>query len=339
VLLPWIGLGLQLKIAIVRDEIEIAAASPLGPTRADEEVVCELQWKVPIPRFVTGRFVLRDGRAWPACTVSAYTSTVPSSTPNPLPRDFRVESDGRFRFEVREALPVGGSRSLRFFAPHPDNGGRVFVRVALDQELPVEGLELGDIILDRGDLLVSGRVVDPSQIPVTGATFSLHARSFWNGEEFWPQVIGSNAVQTDGNGAFAIYQSLGEALAGSQLRLTSSADGFAEDRDRVVGHGERDILVVLARAGALAGSLELSEKFAPEDLALILKGATRQNFMLKPDATFEARNLLPGSYSLEVVRSNQTGRAVLKPGTPIEGLLVREGETCRDPRIQSLRIE
>jgi hypothetical protein len=60
---------------------------------------------------------------------------------------------------------------------------------------------------------------------------------------------------------------------------------------------------------------------------------------LRPDATFEVLGLSPGTYSLEVRRFGANGRFEPEPAALVDGLLVLAGETCRDPRIQKLRIE
>jgi hypothetical protein len=57
------------------------------------------------------------------------------------------------------------------------------------------------------------------------------------------------------------------------------------------------------------------------------------------NATFEVRELLPGSYVLQAWRRGANGHRESEPAVVVEGLLVRAGETCRDPRIQGLHIE
>lgn len=336
-LAPWIGLGLQIKAALVRDDDEVVARSIVGPARLGEEVVCELVWS-PTP-VVTGRFVLRDGRAWPAATVNARAAIFPAPSPWPRMREIEVRSDGRFRMPVHEARPANGTRAFRFSAPHPDGRGEVIAIVPLDQDVPPEGFDLGDVSLDFADLLVSGRIVDAARRPITGASLGVHARTLASGEEFWPRVPAAGTVRTAEDGAFALYLLPGETQPSEELRLETSAPGFVAEPRRDVRRGDRNVEVVLTQAGALAGSLVLDNGLAHDDVTLFLSSDTRQFVLLRPDATFEVLGLLPGAYSLEVRRRGANGQPEREPAALVVGLFVRAGETCRDPRIQALRIE
>jgi hypothetical protein len=337
-LAPWIGLGLQIKAALILDDDEVVARSIVGPARPGEEVTCELVLSRPSPHVVTGRFVLRDGRAWPAATVNANATIFPVPSRWPRTRAIEVQSDGRFRMPVHEARPANGTRSFRFSAPHPGGLGEVIAIVPLDQAVPPEGLDLGDVLLDHGDLLVSGRVADAARQPITGASFSVGARAVASGKALWPGIQFAGIVRSTQDGEFALYLPSGETQPSEELRLTTRAKGFAAECDRDVRRGDRNVEVVLTQAGALAGSLELDHGLAHDDVTLFLTSETRQFVPLRPDATFEVLELLPGMYSLEVRRRGANGRPEREPAALVGGLLVRAGETCRDPRIQKLRI-
>lgn len=335
---PWIGLGLQIKAVLLRDGIEVAARSIVGPARPGEEVVCELVWSRPSPTVVTGRFVLRGGQCWPAARVKASATIFPAPSPWPRTRDIDVQSDGRFRMPVHEARPANGSRAFRFSAPHPDGRGEAVAIVPLDQEVPPEGLDLGDVLFDYGELLVSGRVVDAAHQPIGGAFLSVHARAVASGEEFWPRIQAAGTARSGADGEFALYLPPGEAQPSEDLRLAISAEGFVDEERRDVRRGERNVEIVLAPAGALAGSLELDHGLAQDDVTLSLSSRTKHFVVLRSDSTFEVPGLVPGTYSLEVRRRGANGRFEPVAAALVDGLLVLAGETCRDPRIQALRI-
>jgi hypothetical protein len=337
-LVPWIGLGLQLKVALIRDEAEVFARSIAGPARPGEEVLCELVWSRPPPTAVTGRFVLRDGRAWPAATVKVQAELFPTPTRWPPQREIAVENDGRFRMPIHEVRPANGTRAFRFSAPHPDGRGEVLAIVPLDQDVPPEGLDLGDVLLDYGELLASGRVVDPARRPIAGAFLLVHVHTVVSGKDFWPGILAAGTTRTATDGEFALYLPPGETRSGDELQLTTNAKGFVCEERRVVRRGERNVEIVLAQAGALAGSLELDRGLSQDDVALFLSSDTKQYVPLRPDSTFEMPALLPGTYSMEVRRCGANGRYEREPAALVEGLLVLAGETCRDPRIQGLRI-
>jgi hypothetical protein len=338
---PWIGLGLELRAALVRDDAELVADSFAGPARPGEEVTFMLVLAWPSPATVTGRFVLGDGRAWPSATAEVQTELFPASERGMHSRTIAVHGDGRFRAMVRDARPANGTRALRFKARHPDDHGEVVAVVPLEQDVPPEGLDLGDVLLDYGELLVSGRVVDAGFRPIAGASVILRTHTVTAGGDFWPRIAVTGTLQTSADGAFALHLRPGEPPQGEELRLETRAEGFVAESERAVRRGERNVEVVLAQAGALAGSLELDQGLRTDDVTVFLSlaGARRQLGPVSSDETFEVRGLAPGAYALDVLRRGPTGSFERETAARIEDLLVPAGETCRDPRIQRLRIE
>jgi len=96
---------------------------------------------------------------------------------------------------------------------------------------------------------------------------------------------------------------------------------------------------VLKRAGAFAGWLVLDRGLAHDDVSRALVRATRQVILMRAYQTFEVLELSPGTYSLEVRRRGLNGGFEREPAAVITDIVVRAGETCRDPRIQGLRID
>jgi hypothetical protein len=215
----------------------------------------------------------------------------------------------------------------------------VIAVVPLDRDVPPEGLDLGDVVLDFGELLVSGRVVDEAHRAIAGASSSVRTRAMASGEEVWPTVQTAGTVRTADDGAFALYLSPEASQPGEELRLETHAAGFVTDSKRDVRRGDGNVEVVLTRAGALAGWLVLDRGLAHDDVSLVLVGSTRQVVLPRADQTFEVPELSLGTYSLEVRRRGADGRFEREPAAVVDDLVVRAGETCRDPRIQGLRIE
>ncbi len=334
---PWIGLGLNMKASLVKDGEDIVTASFAGPAQAGEEVLCELVCASAAPAMLSGRFVLRDGRAWPATTVFVSATIFPIPSPWPKSRAFDLDSNGRFRMPVHDARPTNGTRAFQFAAMHPDGLGQVLATVPLDQELPAEGLDIGDIVLDFGELLAAGRVVDESFRPIAGASFNVNAHGTALGKAVEPRIRTAGTNYTPENGEFALYLPLGEPQPGEELRVTAQAPGFVESPARDIRRGQRDVELVLRQAGGLAGSLELERGLAVDEFTLFLTGETKRYVSLRSDATFEMEQLPPGTYSLDVLLRGAKGQP--ESVALVSGLVVRAGETCRDLRIQKLQIQ
>ncbi|MCB9913620.1 MAG: carboxypeptidase regulatory-like domain-containing protein [Planctomycetes bacterium] len=334
---PWLGLGLEIEARLVRaDERVVASARFAGPKSAGEEALGLVTLARRAAPAVTGRFVLADGSAWPACTASVQERVFPMLETWPQPRDLAVDALGRFRLEVHEPRPEHGSRALRFRAEHPTAGGTVFVEVPLDDALPPGETDLGDVLLDHGELVVAGRVVDATGAAILRAWPRVQTRTLAGAQEFWPNLDAAGTEFTGADGAFALYLPPGAPRPGGDLRLRVRANGWVERDEPAVRFGQTDVVVVLARAGALAGSLAPDGSLAAADLAIVLSGETMRYAWPRADGDFEAGELPPGTYALEVKLRNATGSASL---ARVEDLVVRAGETCRDPRVQGLRVE
>ncbi|MCC6409203.1 MAG: hypothetical protein IT453_18740 [Planctomycetes bacterium] len=337
---PWIGLGLFVRATLVREETVLATKSIAGPTRDGEELVCDLELLERAPPLVTGRFVLHDGRAWPAATVVAQPLISPTPAPRPESRELDVDAQGRFRMPVDEVRPENGSLAFRFTAKHPDGLGEVHASVAIDAEIPPDGLELGDVVLDLGELLAEGRVVDASRRPVEGATVELRSHTIASGESFWPHVRTSGRKLTDADGRFELHLALGESPVSDNLRIGATALGQTLGQDLEIPRGARGVELVLTRTGSLAGSVEFGRGVAPNDVMLFLRGGgAARNLLLGTDATFEADELAPGAYSLLVSWHAELRDPARSVAARVDDLVVLPGETCRDPRVQKLRIE
>jgi hypothetical protein len=336
---PWIGLGLRVRIELCRGEDPIAAATFDGPARDGEVVACELRWSadaLPPRRFVTGRFVLSDGSAWPAARVTAQALVFPAPQPYPAAHELEVEAGGRFRLEVRDALPRGGSRRLRIAGDHPAGLGSVLAFVPLDFEVPEGGHELGDVLLDHGPLLAEGRVVDELGRPIAGATTYVQARSTAGGEGLWPRWPSSGIATTGADGRFALYLPSGEDPPAGQVRLEAVAPEHSQREQPEFAFGASGLEVVLERAGWVAGSLVLAPEIRSSEIVLVLRGPEDVSFQARDSGEFTSRPVLPGSYGFRVLLRSEAYRA--RHELTFEGIVVVPGETCRDPRLQGIEV-
>jgi RNA polymerase sigma-70 factor (ECF subfamily) len=346
VLVPWLGLDLELQVDLRRAGTVVATTTAMGPRRVGEIVDCDVAWDRAPVRIARGRFVRNDGRPWPACTAEALARLQPMPTDAagfPDAQQLPVGADGRFALEVQNARPPHGSLGYRFMAPDPDGNGSVMAFVGFDQDVPPEGLDLGDVLLDHGPLLVAGCVVDPGNRPVAGAQLQLHASAPALTQERWRPVFTSGTQRTGDDGRFALFLPRGERDPGDRLGLTARRDGFVAAPARECARGDARLLVVMQPAGGLAGSLVLGDGLAAGDLVVwLVEAATPslgQLVQVGNDGSFALENLPAGMHSLKVYRRGLDNRPERQPAVVVDGLQVLAGAENRDPRIQQLRID
>ncbi|MCA8947913.1 MAG: carboxypeptidase regulatory-like domain-containing protein [Planctomycetes bacterium] len=348
-MVPWLGLGLDLTVTLRHRRSVLISTELSGPRSPGEIVDCALRLSPDqlVQRQVRGRFVRRDGTPWPACTAEARPLLQPRPSDWPRPQQVQIDDAGRFELTVEHACPPGGSRSYQWKALHPDGSGHVRVSLALDQRIPPTGLDLGDVVLDHGELLVAGTVLGPDDRPIAGARIRVRHRTLVGDREFWPDATTSGTERTGEDGRFFAFVAHGEADPGSSLRIQASCDGFVATADQEVVRGATNVILVLSRAGAVAGSIALGEGQTAADFVLLIRGEVPPAGATQPmsrassirhDGTFEVSELAPGSYTLSVRRSGAAARWQRPPPAEVGGLQIVAGETCRDPRIQRIEI-
>jgi hypothetical protein len=337
-LVPWLGLGLELAVELRRTDSThvLARAVCAGPRRDGETAACELVCDLePVPA-VTGRFVLDGGRPWPAAVVRAQALLTPTPADYPGSQQLEVDTAGRFRLELPFARPPGGSRRYLFSGQHPGGLGSVLAFVPLDE--PPPGLDLGDVVLDHGRLLAAGRVVDLRGQPLGRARLQLAERVTALQQSLDRPVFTAGVAITGPDGAFALHLPPGELAPGGPLLLSTECKGYLADDRREIGHGDGRLVIVLAPAGALAGSLRLDDGLLPGDVALTLVGATDVPVHLRPDATFLHERLPAGVFTLQVRRRGADGRLEAAPAAAVDGIVVEPGRTTRDDRLHGLFV-
>jgi hypothetical protein len=214
------------------------------------------------------------------------------------------------------------------------------VERALEAAIPDGGLDLGEIVLDHGPLLLAGHVIDAGGGPIQRAHFELSA-SADSIDAQAPTLLVAPSIGSREDGSFALVARDERAPApGAQLLLTTTCRGYVTDARHPVRLGESGVEIRLASAGSLEGTLELVEGMAPGDLDLVLVSGTNQKNSLHPQArTFRFDSLAAGVYSLQALTAASRWSSDRVPLAQVDGLQVVAGEACRDPRLQPLRIE
>ena len=339
---PFLGLDLPLRIT-ARPRESDSPRRPVqvdldGPGRDDETVTCEVLWRSDdLYPAVTGRFVRRDGRPWPEAEIDARPSIFPAPGSRVAGQKVRVAGDGRFRLVLTEACPEGGRRVYRLICNAPDELSGIEGRLDLSRTLAPGETDLGDVVLDHGVLLAAGTVVDQDGEPLPGALLGLCQLVQEGDRELWPRYECAGRFDLSPDGSFALHAIPGQELPKSRLRLRVTCAGFPPARDLDVTLGQRDLRVVLARGGALAGSIQLAPGQDASEIVLVLQGDEAAWVpRAKEDGSFEQDGLPEGRIRLVAYPRGEGGRKVSR--VTVEDLWIASGEVNRDPRIQGLSI-
>ncbi|MFO1078480.1 MAG: hypothetical protein U1E73_12220 [Planctomycetota bacterium] len=337
---PFLGLGLALTVALRQHGRDITSKSLPGPRTPGEVVTCELCSTGDAP-LARGRFVHKDGTPWPACKVRARPLLEPFRDTWSEQEVIAVDGTGRFALPVRVERPANGSRRYQISGELGDRAGAVTIDLPLDQDVPAAGIDLGDVVLDHGPLLLAGTVVDGERRPLADATVFLHTRTKVRDRDYWPRLQTSGLDKTGADGHFAVYLRHGGKDPGLDLKLTATCTGFVTARELPQWRGDDHAVVLLQQAGSIAGSLRFADGKTPPNTVLLLKSAGIACSASNPDShgEFDLEGLAAGVYSLQVNCPLLVDAAGKPQPLTIDGLEVRAGETCRDPRLQGLRVE
>jgi hypothetical protein len=137
----------------------------------------------------------------------------------------------------------------------------------------------------------------------------------------------------DPEGRFAIY----ELAPAPRLRMRAEVDDLKSDWVEFEP-GAADLELVLPVPGAIAGSVRLGDPLPERALFVWIKDEAEKLVANRPVASsgeYEIRDLRPGVYEVIIDRS------VLLDGHSLataEGVVVRPGETTRDPRLAGIDL-
>jgi len=344
-----IGVGLFLRIDIRASDYNsrhkpVTVDLP-GPTRAGETVTCDVLWgsandpEAYYP-LVSGRLVHQDGSPWSSVKIRVQPRIFPTPRSYPSSREVRLTKDGRFKIVLKEPCPAGGKRILRLRTEAKSEFGALEARLDLSRNFPPGETDIGDVVLDRGQLLVAGRVVDAGDRPLPKARVHVTQLVITDkGKEYWPRVdcVGGYAIAKDGS--FALHAIPGMELPTGRLRLQARCPGLLPVEPQEFLMGTKGLRIVLQSGGGLAGSIRLAEGQSPSDVMVLVRAdGTAYGVSVKKDGSFRRQGLRPGAVTVE---------AVLRAGSPeqrraskveIKDVLIRSGETNEDPRLQGIAL-
>ncbi|MHC4852953.1 MAG: hypothetical protein ACYTF5_13145 [Planctomycetota bacterium] len=318
-----------------------------GPRQPGEIVTCDLLWgSAADPRayypVVTGRFVHRDGKPWSEAEAVAWPSIFPYR-PRHLPAEkIHVADDGGFRMALREPCPAGGRRIYRIYTKPTDEHGRIECRLDLSRNFPAGETDLGDVVLDRGVLLVAGQVVDDAGNPLPKAQVHVTQLVVGKRQDLWPSYDCSGGWKLTPKGEFALYSIPGQPLPLGRLRLRVYCRGLLSNNNVGFRMGTKGLRVVLQRGGGVTGSVALADGQAAEDIRIALYGndsnSRRQPLILRKDGSFSQQGLRPGHMRLVACLNSGVKEVREASRVEIDGIMITPGETNKDPRIQGIKI-
>jgi len=341
VLIPHVGLGIEL-VAMASDPSGRFATTLLqfaGPTRVGEEVHADLVFTGE-RLVITGRLVDAGGEPVSGADLRAGV-LLTTGDAEPTRGQALTGDDGRFRIVVDHSRTELAGRTLDIVRyERADNAAR-FRSVAqrpLPSGLPDGPLRLGDVVLAKQALIVSGRVTGERGEPVTATQVMIATRT----ETGWA-VRHSLLAATDADGRFEVR---GEVPEGARITLGLRDDAYVVVEPPEFDAGATDVEVRALAAGAIAGSIKLPEGLVPDDLYVVVTGdAAERPTWRKPqgadsattythdDGSFEVRGLVTGSATVHVRFADQTVDLAT-----VSGVTVSAGKVMRDPRLQGIDI-
>jgi hypothetical protein len=201
-------------------------------------------------------------------------------------------------------------------------------------------VDLGDVILRRGPLAVSGRVLRPDGSPAVGA--QIRARMTPVEQRRSPVVTPEAYLHVEeANGRFAWYESRERATPETQVLLEASLE--AKDQPKLIARAQRvalgteDVELRLEALGTIEATWregapwlfhDLEAHLEPEDPAASV--TIQRVGSIRPSGIGFGPQLA-GRYALRL-RAQQ---ALL---FEIPGLVIRAGEACDDPRLRGIDL-
>jgi len=312
----------------------VAVETVQGPSRDGQRVehAIALAGRDALPRL-TGRLLTAERAPYRGTQAECRVMTGEGSV---LKRTLALDRDGQFGFVLDARAKSAVRVELR--APIGDLV-TTCVREVPQPLVPGDN-DLGEILVRLGELIASGKVTDRLGAPVAHAVLAL--KPLGNGEwgtaraggTNWPLLDGTFALGTRRDGTFALYLPAERGDAPERWQIAVSRRGYVRATAEV-GHGARDVAIVLSAGGGLAGSIECGAGSRVQDYQVYLEGKEgRREIYVQRHGAFAAHDLPEGSCALVVRARHRSGN---RDAIRVEGLAVVAGQVCRDARIQRLR--
>ncbi|MEM7308020.1 MAG: carboxypeptidase-like regulatory domain-containing protein [Planctomycetota bacterium] len=325
---PHVGIGLlveaQAQLGGARENVELRRD---GPTAPGEEVVIVLR-STELRPTLAGRLLDPEGRPVAERNLQGRIAVDDEDGgTNDTPIRGETDAGGRFRIAVRY-VPEGASPRLEL-VPEPREGeAPLLARAAFELPLGPGDNDLGDLHCTAAPLLFRGRVTNPDGEPIYWALVRPYRKHYDDAERFrWFELPGLDAY-SDRDGNFVAY---GELDAG-EYAVRARKDGFVPSDYLPLTPGAAFELV-LDRVGAVEGALVLDESVPSSWITVRSRNDMRRGVPPSASGTFRLEGLFPGEHVVDVLLKGDA-----TPLLEVEGVLVRGGETVRDPRLDGVDL-
>ncbi|HYC76283.1 MAG TPA: hypothetical protein VEI02_01535 [Planctomycetota bacterium] len=354
--LPYVAAGgvFRARVVSAEERRRPGTAVGFGPTQDAASATLDVPCCGP-SLLATGRLRYDDGNSVEAR--EAFFAAVPATTSDGTVFGDEVWTqatlgpDGAFRATLDAGLEPPFPVAVRLFAGSGAVGDDGSIRREIPAPAPRDGVvDLGDVVFPRSVRLCAGTVVDPEGTPVAGAGVEI-VRPFSDG---WRTYLRVRAATTDAQGRFDLR--VGRETAAQvppEARVGVAAGSCFGDGPQPFARGADDVRLIARPAGALAGSYVLAS--TPGDAARDRSAYTAfEVWLVGPPATprlpweglqgdrlqvqttgelFFMDGLAPGVARIEFLRPGAEA-----PTHVVDGVVIRAGETCRDPRLQDVDL-
>jgi len=309
---PLIAYGQRLHISVTSNDGERRAeAFGEGPVVHGKPIVFTLTPIISHPILV-GRILNTEGVIGPNLNLD-YRINVdsPGGDRSNRSASFRTDENGRFRLLVEDFYEEESLRTLSITMKPTKRKPRRTVKSDLSFHLSPGENDLGDLVLQVPPLLVSGKILDNSGIPIRKAKVNLEVKhQYGEGEnDFWWNGLWEFRTESDRDGAFSIR---GYVESGA-YRIKASKDSY---RAGSLGFvlGKEGLELRLDRSVQVRGSFLLDAKIDATKLTASLSfpspnpagGTTSLGSELAEDGSYRIDNLPAGYADLSLTSEFQT---------------------------------
>lgn len=358
-----VGLDLRVEVRSADPALRPAVAEGPGPLTAGEETVFDVAVRRRWP-VLTGNARVEGGAALKRRNLAWTIEQTGPGGPAWGALDGVAATDEAGRFEILLNLdPATEARwRVRLVLLAEDgsgdrtNGPRAWIGVPFP--VPEGNVDAGTVTLVEEPLIASGTVVDDAGAPVPGAIVRVERQTrvdargpardgvaglplSWSAQD---KII----AETDANGAFTIRGACGPG----PLRLFASHAAFFEDEHVRFEPGTTGLRLTLLRGGAIEGSVLLPPGAPAWSFRMEVKGVPAASLdlahpegearsgaqaqaRLDAEGGFRWTGLIPGTATVDVLAD---AWGSITPLVTFGDVVVRAGETTRDPRLQGIDL-
>ncbi|MBK7877645.1 MAG: hypothetical protein IPJ77_18310 [Planctomycetes bacterium] len=312
---PFVEVGLALRADVWAHGFEFEQIELRGPAQAGEELDVLLELSRPLPRLF-GRLV-DVGRA-PVANAELSVRVELSPATKRAVFLYETKTDARGAFELALDRPAEGATGLALrFEPVELAAEGAAVEVAVALPLDADR-DLGELVLQAQSVVIDGVLVDETERPVAGAHVLVLPDQKDPRSKGDPAAakLAARTVRTSAEGRFAVHGTPWPCRA----RVDVHQEGFASSTGNLFEPGARDVRIVLARPGAVEGSVLLAERVETDWLRLEARRAGGRGTYLatfESDGRFRIERMEPGTYEVRAAWGGDDALASI-PGVVVE---------------------